>query len=239
MAKLIFKYLGLAFLLLANAGCKEKRQSGQQDEILSTVRGSYQSNIFAMVDLHTFDHYTRALDKGFGFYTGPETVVTNLSLVRGAYRVRGAAPGTTQFFEVTGYTAYDFSKDLVVLQVRRKNQNYLELVEPLQSADSLYTLVRPALELLVRKAAISSRSVSDSIGFYNLQASMETGKPAFYSDHALAGMMQMRKDDNEAIIPSVLESKWIAELLNNQHEPKPIIELSGKSDKVYPSHTTI
>ncbi|WP_052345520.1 peptidylprolyl isomerase [Alkaliflexus imshenetskii] len=235
----MIKYLYLLFSFLVLWACKPSGQSQPAQQEIQKLRGSYTDNVAAMVDIHTFDHYTRALQRGFGFYIGSETVITNLSLIQGAYRVRMASPGTQQFFDVDGYTAYDLANDLVALKVRRKNSNYLQPVEPITGVDTLYTLLRPAGDLLVRCVAVDGYVNHDSIGYYQLAASMEIGKPAFYEDHGLAGIVLIQNINGNDGQYMVMDAKLLNRFLALQDSPRPVIELSNKSDRVYPSHTAI
>ncbi|WP_062122788.1 peptidylprolyl isomerase [Geofilum rubicundum] len=226
----------LVLLMVACAGGSKKAPEENADD---EPRGSYHSNISGMAELHLSDHYTRPVGKAFGFYVGPETVVTNLSEIQGAYRVRVAAPGTTQQYKVEGYTAYDLDLDLVVLKVDRKNSAFLSPVPPIDTVDTLYTLLRPSTDLLVSKTTVRSFQETDSSGYYRLSARLESGKPAFYTDHGLAGIIQKQVDEGGETMTRVLEGKWIKPLLDNQESPQALIGLSNKSNTVYPSYQTI
>ncbi len=227
----------LALLMVTQFGCRAKQEKKAADE--PVMRGSFQSNIKGMVEIHTSDHYTRPIDKGFGFFVDKETVVTNLDFIKGAYRAKIGAPGTTQYYEVEGYTAYNHYLNLVILKVKRRNDDYLKIVEPPLQKDTIYTLLRPRRDLFVSRTTISNHQQTDSSSIYVLAGELEPGKPAFFSDHALAGIIQTRKVEKDSVITTVLESKWIENLLKQQQPPQPIIDLSGKSDKVYISHTKV
>ena len=99
--------------------------------------------------------------------------------------------------------------------------------------------MRPRRDLFVSRTTISNHQQTDSSSIYVLAGELEPGKPAFFSDHALAGIIQTRKVEKDSVITTVLESKWIENLLKQQQPPQPIIDLSGKSDKVYISHTKV
>ena len=236
--KLLFQ-IYLAVLLLGITSCAGGSKKNAEEEASDQQRGSYQTNISGIAELHLSDHYTRSAGKTFGFYVGPETVVTNLSAIQGAYRLRVSAPGTTQYFNVEGYTAYDLALDLVVLKVARHNKAFLRPVLPINPVDTLYTLLRPSSELLVSKTAVRDYRMMDSLSYYQLSAHLEAGKPAFYTDHGLAGIIQKSVSDDGDSFTRVLEGKWISHLLEKQQAPAPLIALSGKSNTVYPSYEKI
>ncbi len=225
--------LKFIFLLLIGCGTKTNKKENQQPQL---IRGSYQSNILGIVEIKTSDAYTRPVGNGFGFFVDKEIVITNLDIIKVAYRAKISAPGTTQYYEVKGYTNYNLNQNLVLLKVERKNENFIPIVEPIINPDSLYTLLRPQRDLYVSKSAIINNFTSDSIEFYLLKSELEPGKPAFFSDHALAGIIQKMNFDTGSSCFGVIGSKYIAELLSTQHPPKSIIGLSTKSNKVYISH---
>lgn len=229
----------LVLLLLFITACAGSSKKVQEEAAAAKPRGSYQTNIAGMAELHLSDHYTRPLGKTFGFYVGPETVVTNLSAIQGAYRLRVSAPGTTQYFKVEGYTAYDLDLDLVLLKVARQNKAFLSPVPPLNTVDTLYTLLRPASELLVSKTTVRAFIDRDSLSYYRLSAQLEAGKPAFYTDHGLAGIIQTYESEDGDSYARVLEGQWISQLLEQQQAPVSLIELSGKNNTVYPSYEKI
>lgn len=212
--------------------CKNSQKS-KEDKVVTF--GSYQENVLGMVDIHTFDHYARRLNQGYGFYVADHVIVAPLSLIKGAYRVKIAPLGTTQMFDVAGYTAFDLTNNLVALRAQRKNQNYIDIKLEVPEEDTLYTLFRSSGRLMVRK---STTVASDSVA-YLLKSALEVGKPAFFGNHALAGIVQCVDGDNCQQI-SVLKLASIQKLLKSQTAyPQPVIELSGKSDKVYTSYKEI
>ncbi|ASB48690.1 peptidylprolyl isomerase [Alkalitalea saponilacus] len=240
MYRRIKTYLYLLLIIIASS-CKSS--GGESQPTAGTEkpvsRGSFSYNVGAMVDIHTFDHYTRNIQRGFGFYVGPHTIVTNLDLVQqGAYRVRFAPTGTQQFFNVDGYTAYSLEKNLVLLNVQRANNNYLEAVDPISPTDTLYTLLRPQSQLMVQRAAVNKTSANDTAEYFILRAGLDNGRPAFFDDHGLAGIIQTITDDDTKQ-QVVLRGSSINKMLADQHESRPVIDLSRKSNRVYPSHTTI
>lgn len=210
----------------------------KQKENKPVVFGSYHENVMGMVDVHTFDHYTRRLKQGYGFYISPNEVVAPLSLVQGAYRVKTSPLGTTQMFDVSGYTAYDLSRDLVILHSQRKNANYIQLNTGNAEGDTLYTLFRSSKKLMIKKSRVLSESNEDSLSYLSLSNPMEVGKPAFYHNHSLAGVILDEMENNEGV--RIVKSFIIDSLLKMQESyPQPIIELGGKTDKVYTSHKLI
>lgn len=227
-------FLGVSLLL--NQACVEKKQT---NETLTVERGSYKSNILGMVEIHTSDHYNRPIAKGFGFFIDKETIAANLNFIQGAYRAKISPPGTTQFYEVEGYTAYNHNLNLVLLKVKRRNEKFLKIADYPEKKDTLYTLLRPRRELFVSKSAVAAHQSNDSTSFYTLKSELEQGKPAFFCDHALAGIIQKRKISADSSSLVVLESEWISRLMKQQKEPRHIIELSGKSDKIYISYKKV
>ncbi|MGQ1945878.1 peptidylprolyl isomerase [Geofilum sp. OHC36d9] len=223
------------FLMLFVFGCGAP--SEKKDISKPAIYGSYKSNVTAMVDVYTADHYTRRLKNGYGFYVAPDVVVAPLSLVKGAYRVKISPTGTSQMFPVKGYTAYDLNRNLVALKVQRKNNNFIKRYRFSDvPSDTLYTLFRKSRQLMVNKTKIDSLVQSDSVSYYAVEASLESGKPAFFLQHALAGMVL--NDDGSSF--RVIDACWIDTLLAHQlKQPKPVIDLSGKTNKVYPSYKTI
>lgn len=228
-----------ALLFLVLTACAGRSDKATEEKAADQPRGSYQTNISGIAELHLSDHYTRSIGKTFGFYVGPETVVTNLSAIQGAYRLRVSAPGTTQYFNVEGYTAYDLDLDLVLLKVARQNKAFLSPAPPLNAVDTLYTLLRPASELLVSKTTVGALIDRDSLSYYRLAAPLEPGKPAFYTDHGLAGLIQTVESADGGSFTRVLEGQWISQLMEKQQAPAALIELSGKSNTVYPSYDKI
>ncbi len=235
----IFFQTCLALLFLIITACAGGSKKAPEDDAANQQRGSYRTNISGMAELHLSDHYTRPLGKTFGFYVGPETVVTNLSAIQGAYRLRVSAPGTTQYFNVEGYTAYDLDLDLVLLKVTRPNKAFLSPAPPNKAVDTLYTLLRPASELLVSKTTVRAFINRDTLSYYRMWAQMEAGKPAFYTDHGLAGLIQTYEGEGGGSFTRVLEGQWINQLLEKQQAPAAIIGLSGKNNTVYPSYEKI
>jgi cyclophilin family peptidyl-prolyl cis-trans isomerase len=228
------KLFGYFFVLLLvfSCGAPSKKEVSKP-----VVYGSYGSNVAAMVDISTADHYTRRLKNGYGFYVAPDIVVAPLSLVKGAYRVNISPTGTKQKFIVKGYTAYDLNRNLVALKVLRKNDKFIKRYRFSDlPSDTLYTLFRKSRQLMVQKTKVDSLAQSDSVSYYAVEASLESGRPAFFLQHALAGMVL---NDEESPF-KVIDACWIDTLLAHQlKQPKPVIDLSGKTNKVYPSFTTI
>jgi peptidyl-prolyl cis-trans isomerase A (cyclophilin A) len=226
----------ILWMLLGGCGPNTKKPEGSKPQV---VKGSYKSNIKGMVEIQTTDHYTRPIKKGFGFFVGKETVVTNLDLIQGAYRAKIAAPGTTQYFEVEGYTQYSLHLNLVLLKVTRRNDSFLKFFEVPATCDSLYTLKRPQRDLFVSRSAVLNHQTQDSSSWYQLRSELEPGKPAFFSDHGVAGIIQQQKITKDSAITTVLDSRWISQLMEKQQPSKPIINLSSKTNKVYISHKNV
>ncbi len=114
--------------------------NSKKEKTIDTFKGSYQDNVKGIVSLRTFDHYTRRLKDGYGFYVAPNLVVTNLSFIKGAYKVKASPMDLEDFSSVQGYVAYDVDLDLVLLKVTRRNLNYLSLKDATFTVDSVYQL---------------------------------------------------------------------------------------------------
>lgn len=223
----------IIFILFSGCGGSHKQQKKEP-----AAFGSYHENVLGMVDVYTFDHYTRRLKQGYGFYVSPNIVVAPLKIVQGAYRVKISPLGTSQMFDVSGYTAYDLSRNLVFLQTQRKNTNYIQMDVGYPEGDTLYTLFRQSNQLMIRKSTFSAEATEDSASYLYLNTSMEVGKPAFYTNHSWAGMIMSGEEVDEGV--RVIHKLVIDSLLKQQESyPQPIINLSGKTNKVYTSHKAI
>jgi peptidyl-prolyl cis-trans isomerase A (cyclophilin A) len=230
---LVFVFLINLLWSCNNAGSKK---AGEQNEI---SYGSYQDNIKGMVEIRTFDHYNRALTRGFGFFVDRDLVVTNLDWIKGAYKAEIAPVGTRDMKEVEGYTAYSHNLNLVVLKVKRNNPDYIKVAGSLAQPDTLYTLKRPKRKLFVVKALSGTFQDLDSVGFWSVPDDLKDGKPAFRLNHEFMGIVQERAIE-DTLKKVVLSKKWIAKLLKEQSErPVSIYDLRTKTDKVYISHEKV
>ncbi len=212
-------------------------QSGDKNKqkVVDHFKGSYKDNVKGIVSLRTFDHYTRRLNDGFGFYVAPNIVVTNLSFIKGAYKVKASPMDLEDFSLVQGYVAYDLNHDLVLLKVVRKNLNYLSLKDTTSKVDSLYQLYRSKRKLYVSKGVRDESTFTDSISYSTYAGNFKSGKPVFAKSHHLSGIAQTVKGSNR-----ILDTKWISQLLTSQKKKaKSIYELRNKSNKVYISHSKV
>jgi peptidyl-prolyl cis-trans isomerase A (cyclophilin A) len=234
--KSLFLLIPGIFLLIFSA-CKSN--AGKQNTGQSMPKGSYQENIKGMVEIHTYDHYNRPEKKGFGFFVDRDLVVTNLEWIKGAYKARITPPGTKDFHDVRGYTAYDHNLNLVLLKVKRNNPAYIETGGSIRQSDTLYTLKRPSRNLFVVKGIAEQYQDLDSVGFWPVPDDMKKGKPAFRLNHEFMGIVQERII-NDTLQKAVLSKKWIAQLLKKQsNTPKSIYELRTKTNKVYISYKKV
>lgn len=230
-------FILMAVLIVLNTGCAGGNKNKEKKE--SLPKGSFQENVKVMVEIHTFDHYNRQEKEGFGFFIDRDLVVTNLEWLKGAYKARIAPPGTNDFKDVRGYTAYDHNLNLVVLKVKRRNPNYFEAEGTINQPDSLYTLDRPSRKLFATKGWAETYKDLDSLGFWPVPADHSAGKPAFRYNHEFMGIVQERTINGEQQ-NVVLSKEWIAKLLKQQNKtPQSIYELRTKTDKVYISHTRV
>ncbi len=226
--------------MLLFTACKTKTNSNISKEEYSRPKGSYARNINGIVSIRTFDHYNRVIDNGFGFYVSSTTILTNLDLVKGSFKAKIAPVGTDDYSYVTGYTAVDLDKNMVLLKVNRKNLNYFHLDRAVKNIpDSIRTLYRVSRKMYAPKHGVESRMIRDSFVVYSLSGEVRSGLPAFTYMHHLVGMVQRIKiehKDSSFLIP-VSEFK---DLVNNQSEkPLSIYSLRNKTNKVYPSYKTI
>jgi len=225
---ILYIIIGLTLL-----SCQSKSEKQQQN--IDTFKGSYQNNVKGIVSLRTFDHYTRRLEDSYGFYVAPNLVVTNLSFIKGAAKVKASPMGLEDFSLVQGFVAYDVDLDLVLLKVSRRNLNYLSLKDATFKVDSVYQLYRKNRKLYVDEDINGALTVTDTVSFKNYNGDFKAGKPVFAKSHRLAGMVQNLNDSLR-----ILDSKWINELITRQETtPKSIYDLRNKSNKVYISHTKV
>ncbi len=231
----------LFFLLVILSACKPNtHKSNVLPEEYAREKGSYQRNIKGVVTIQTYDHYSRLLKSGFGFYVASNRVVTNLDLVKGSFKVKVAPVGSQEFSEVAGYMAYSIENNLVILKVWNKNPNYLRLHTAVKNVpDSVAGLYRKSRKLFAPKFAVGEKVVSDSMNCYRLSKSSYSGIPAFTFLHHLVGMVQTKDvgDEKQSVL---IPASEIAELYAQQAKNHTsVYELRTKTNKVYPSYTGI
>ena len=224
------------FTILILSACLLACQKPQKQQVVfDTFKGSYKDNVKGIVSLRTFDHYTRRLNDGYGFYVASNLVVTNLSYIKGAYKVKASPMGLEDFTTVQGFVAYDVDLDLVLLKVNRRNLNYLSIKDATFKADSIYQLFRKNRKLYVDEGLGGNLVASDTLSYKTYEGEFKVGKPVFANSHRLAGLVQ-EVDGNKRI----LEARWINQLLKKQEKrPQSIYDLRNKSNKVYISHTKV
>jgi cyclophilin family peptidyl-prolyl cis-trans isomerase len=231
----------LFLLLVILFSCKPNpNKSTVLPEEYSREKGSYQQNIKGVVTIETYDHYSRLLKSGFGFYIASNRVVTNLDLVKGSFKVKVAPTGSQDYSDVAGYTAYSMEKNLVILKVWNQNPNYLKLQSAVKNIpDSVAGLYRKSRKLFAPKFAVGEKVVSDSITTYSLNRSSYSGIPAFTFLHHLVGMVQTKKmgiEKESVLIPASEIAKLYAQ---DSKSHTSVYELRTKTNKVYPSFTSI
>ncbi|MCG8578297.1 MAG: peptidylprolyl isomerase [Bacteroidales bacterium] len=228
-------YKSLFYIIIAIVLISCQSKSNRQQTVIDTFKGSYQTNVKGIVSLRTFDHYTRRLDDSYGFYVAPNLVVTNLSFIQGAAKVKASPMDLEDFSLVQGFVAYDVNLDLVLLKVSRRNLNYLSLKDATFKADSVYQLYRKNRKLYVTDGVCGQVTLNDSLSFKNYEGNFKPGKPVFAKSHRLAGLLQDTDGKKR-----ILESKWIRQLTDRMEKtPKSIYDLRNKSNKVYISHTKV
>ncbi len=227
------------FILIISAvfACQpQQKHHNISDEEVSIPKGSYERNIKGIVNIETYDHYTRILNKGYGFYISPHTIVTNLSLIKGCYKVKTAITGSDEFTTVSGYLAFDIDKDLVIFKTATENLSYLKLDRSVRNIpDSIRGLYRKSRKIYAPKLAIRNRIANDSASYLTLDKKVKSGMPAFTYFHHLVGITQ-----NIDTISRLIPSSEIESLVETQMKnPVSVYELRKKSNKVYPSYTKI
>lgn len=201
----------------------------------SVFKGSYKSNVKGIVSIRTFDHYTRSLKDGYGFYVAPDIVVTNLSLVKGAYKAKCSPMDLEDFSSASGFVAYDIDLDLVLLKVNKRNKHHLNLSEATTATDTLYQLFRKDRKLFAKEDQFSDIIKNDSISFSNFIGKIKSGKPYFAKSHQLVGIIQPHQKQAR-----LLHAKCISELLEKRSkDAHNLYDLRTKTNKVYISHTKV
>ncbi len=235
-----FFTLSVISFILLSCNPAEKSSSKKKIRPATSYNLSYKSNVKAIVSIETFDHYSRRLKTGYGFYIAKDIVVTNLDLIKGCYKAKVTPMNTDDYTDVRGYIAYDFNTGLVLLKTQTKNLNYLNLKYAVAETDSVYCLYRKDRKLFIRQVALLPEINRDTISFVPVTNSMMlSGKPVFTPDHRPYGILQYRIVNNENQLVE-LPAKWISPLVKKvKKHPEGLYNLSIKTDKVYPSYKTI
>ncbi len=236
----MIRFKVIFLLLLTLAACKtgqQKSDGSKQEHILP--KSSYQRNIKGIVSIETFDHYNRTLNKGYGFYITSNLVVTNLDLIKGAFKAKVAVIGADNYHDVAGYTAYNIEQNMVILKTWKENLNYLDIDKSARTIpDSVAGLYRKQKTMYAPKAAVSKLEL-DSTTHYLLSRDIFTGLPTFNDLHHLVGMAQTLDTDSGEVSVLILSSD-IKNLSKNQlDQPASIYDLRTKTNKVYPSYKNI
>ncbi len=231
----------VSFILIIFSGCKNQQQKSTiSQEEYSRPKGSYKTNIKGIVSIETYDHYSRLLDKGYGFYIAPKEIVTNLDLIKGSYKVKVAPVGTEDFNDIAGFTAYSIEKNLVILKSWMENLNYLHLDYAINDIpDSITGLYRKSKKIYIPKFSIGEKVMSDSLTYYQLDKTSYSGQPAFTYLNHIVGMIQS-KEISDSLQSILIPASEIQKLSKRQMKlPRSVYELRTKTNKVYPSYKTI
>ena len=230
----MYRILLIAILSTLIFACQSGSNKSQKDK-KPPFKGSYKDNVQGIVSLRTFDHYTRRIEDGFGFYVAPNLVVTNLSFIKGAYKVKSSPLDIEDFSSVHGYMAYDLDLDLVLLKVNRKNLNYINLKEAESNPDTIYSLFRKNRKLYATNGLIKKKVVSDTISYALADINARFGEPVFANNHRPVGIVQ----GNDSL-KTVLLAKWVDKLLKNKSKTSESTwNLRDKTNKVYISHNKV
>nr|WP_319400212.1 peptidylprolyl isomerase [uncultured Carboxylicivirga sp.] len=230
----MIRILLFAFITTLFIGC-QSRSNNSTKENKAPYKGSYNDNVQAIVGLRSFDHYTRYLEDGFGFYVAPNLVVTNLRWIKGAYKLRSTPLDLEDFTSVSGYVAYDLDMDLVLLKVTRKNLNYLKIKDAEQNPDTIYSLFRKNQKLFANNGLITKTVTTDTVSYALTDINARDGEPVFAMNHRPVGIMQKSDKENKVLFLKSIE-KLIA---NKTSSPQSIYDLRDKTNKVYISHTKV
>ncbi len=219
-------YFFIIFLLLF--GCNNNSTKKEVEKTVKTY-GTFQNNASAIVSIQTFDHYNRRLKEGYGFYINENTIVTQLTLIQGSYKAKVSPLGTSQQFDVMGYSSLDFDNNVVTLQTQRKVQNFIDLKNCFVDGDSLYSLARDKGKLMAKKYFINK---NDSANSQFSSQSNEVGKPLFYYNHSIVGVFSsFHKESQTGFITNADIIDSLTKKLFSY--PEPIIDLSIKTNKEY------
>ena len=237
----MFRYTFLLLLSVVVIGCNsgESKNSGKKKRKVFT-KATYSSNVKSIVSIQTFDHYSRQMEQGYGFYVTKDIVVTNLDLIKGCYKAKIAPMNTDEYTDIRGFVAYSFNYNLVLLKTQYKNLKYLKLKNSETETDSVYSLFRKNKKLFVRKSGLLPKVDQDTVSYFPVVSQeMKPGKPAFALNHLPFGILQNREIEKEKTL-SVLPSTWIDELLKKaKRNPSSLYDLRTKTNKVYPSYKKI
>nr|WP_321450294.1 peptidylprolyl isomerase [uncultured Carboxylicivirga sp.] len=230
----MIRILLFAFITTLFIGCQSSSNKSKKEKE-APFKGSYNDNVQAIVGLRSFDHYTRYLEDGFGFYVAPNLVVTNLNWIKGAYKLRSTPLDLEDFTSVSGYVAYDLDMDLVLLKVTRKNLNYLKIKDAEQNPDTIYSLFRKNQKLFANNGLITKTVTTDTLSYALSNINARDGEPVFAMNHRPVGIMQKSDKENKVLFLKSIE-KLIA---NKTSSPQSIYDLRDKTNKVYISHTKV
>jgi peptidyl-prolyl cis-trans isomerase A (cyclophilin A) len=229
----------LVFVLMALIGACGGSDKSSPKKLPVQTYGSYSTNAKAMVQLKLLNHYNQEIGMAYGFFVDKNLVVANLSDIKGCYKLKVATWGSDQYSDVEGYLAFDPKSDLVLLRtfVRTKNPVHVYANAPL--ADSCYILYKDKGKPLGTSFSVQPKAVIDSINVYPLSNKVTSGFPVFNGNHQLCGIVQMRQLNGQphaVVVPSSYLTRLKSMQTGNLYS---VFELSTKSSKVYPHHSTI
>lgn len=216
------------------SGCQT---SGHQEtkQLEAKFNGSYQSNVLGMLSLQTYDHYTRTLTSGYGFYISPTLIVCPFNLVQGAHRIKSAPLQTTTFTDIKGFVAYSLSQNCVLLETANKNKNFIPIGKNIIQPDTVYQLLRKNNQLFVFKTNITTSAIVDSITYWSTGSQLDEGKPVFSLNHQLVGIV-VDKDGQNRILPA---NNLTGLIMHKSDKAQAIYDLRTKTTKIYPNYKTI
>lgn len=195
-------------------------------------------NARALVTVRTYNHYNQKTGEGLGFYVARNRVITNLDLVQGSYKVKISPMGIDDFSDVDGYTAYSYASNLIVMQPFVRCKAPLDLSKSVAPSDTLLSLFWNDRQLFTRKMGVAKPVPNDSVGRLLIGANAKLGDAAFSSAHGLCGIVQSVQA-GDSTCWALLPASQIALLMTKQNELKPIFDLATKTNKTYPSYTTV
>ena len=219
-------------LLGCSSGSKDKQQ-----QVARPVASPY-DNARALVRINTYNHYNQKMAEGYGIYVEKNKVVAPLSLVKGSFRVKVSPIGTDNFSDVEGFTAHSFDHDLIVMQCMERCKAPILLSKAHAPGDTLLSLFWNNRQLYFNKSTVGKPLPGDTLGRVAIAGKAAAGEALFTPTHAFAGMVQ-QVTMGDSVMTAILPAKAIAQMLTRQGELRSVYDLATKSNKTYPSYTTI
>ncbi|MBQ3636620.1 MAG: peptidylprolyl isomerase [Bacteroidales bacterium] len=199
----------------------------------------YAENLASMARLILYDEYGDRRGECSATYVDSCVVAAPLSLVRGSTTVHLTPLNSNAAFSVSGFVAFDFKSDMVLLSTPHKPTALSPLAVSPVPADSLFSLVSTNGKVFKKSFSVavdSSRQVTSSdspSSTTRVRAGLDlVGHGAFSRDGFLHGVVNSRCE----VVPSSSLASLIA---SADSVPSPVHILRLKSDKVYPKASSL